>query len=401
MQETIFTKINFYLISLLPILLIVGPLLNNLNITLISIFFIIDLILKRKTKFLFDKNFIFLLIIYFYFILNAIFVSENSSSVIKAFSFIRFILLAYALNFYFKQFRKKILKIWMIVFLIVSFDIIFEYTFGKNILGFSAPYFGRIASFTNDELIIGGFYFGFILITLGFIRSNHQKIFIICSIIFLIVAFLIGERSNFIKIFIMYVLFIIFFSNLSSIYKASFILLMFLGTFLIINNSPVFKGKYVQHIFLNKYEQTFFIPKNKVELLKHNRHFSHYYTSYLIFKENIFFGSGFRTFRYESFKEKYKVDASLVNSGSTHPHQIHFEFLSDLGIFGYLLIISNFLIVLFDRRDNGLSHLQSSSKLFLLASLIPILPGGSFFSTFNATIFWVNYAFLIKNKEDR
>jgi O-antigen ligase len=408
MQNTILTKINFYLICLLPVLLISGPLLNNLNISLISIFFIIDLIIKKKIKILFDRNFFYLLIIYLYLILNSIFISENLNSIIKAFAFIRFILLAYALNFYFKQFQKKILRIWKIVFFIITFDIIFEYLLGYNIFGFSAGYPGRIASFTNDELIIGGFYFGFIMMILGFIRSESKKTFIICSIIFFIVAFLIGERSNFLKIFLMYLLFVIFFSNLPSILRVSFVLLMFISIFLAISNSKVFKGKYFQHIFLKKYSQKIFVPSNKIELIKHNTHFAHYYTAFLIFKENKLFGSGFRTFRYESFKEKYKIGnkhhltkSPLLNHGNTHPHQFHFEILSNLGILGYLLIIFNFFIILLDKRKNDLNHLQLSSKLFLIASLIPILPSGSFFSTFNATIFWVNYAFLIYNKEHK
>ncbi len=401
MNNTIFTKINYYLICLLPALLLTGPLLNNLNISLISIFFIIDLIIKKKIKILFNKNFYYLLIIYLYFVLNSIFISENSSSIIKALAFIRFILLAYALNFYLRQFQKKILKIWKIIFFIVTFDIIFEYIFGYNILGFSAGYPGRIASFTNDELIIGGFYFGFIFLVLGSIKSDNKKLLIIFSIVFFIVAFLIGERSNFIKIFLMYFLFVVFYSNLSSILKATLVLTMFLSVFLIISNSTVFKGKYVQHIFLEKYSQKIYIPKTKLALLKHNKHFAHYYTSYLIFKDNKIFGSGFRTFRYESFKEKYKIHKNLINPGSTHPHQLHFELFSDLGILGYFLVILNFLRVLLDKRKNEFNHLQTGSKLFLIASLIPILPGGSFFSTFNATIFWLNYAFLIYNKEHK
>ena len=34
--------------------------------------------------------------------------------------------------------------------------------------------------------------------------------------------------------------------------------------------------------------------------------------------------------------------------------------------------------------------------LFLTASLIPILPSGSFFTSYGAAIFWINYSFLIK-----
>jgi hypothetical protein len=46
-----------------------------------------------------------------------------------------------------------------------------NFILGKNILGFSSEYPARIASFTGDELIIGGFYFGFITFALGFLRT--------------------------------------------------------------------------------------------------------------------------------------------------------------------------------------------------------------------------------------
>ena len=95
-------------------------------------------------------------------------------------------------------------------FLIVSFDIFFEFYMGKNILGFSSNYHGRVASFSGDELKVGGYYFGFLFLAMAFFENN-KKLFIIFLIIFLLAALLIGERSNFIKIFFMCILFFIFY----------------------------------------------------------------------------------------------------------------------------------------------------------------------------------------------
>ena len=60
------------------------------------------------------------------------------------------------------------------IFLVVSFDILFEFFVGKNILGFESTYGGRIASFTGDELKIGGFYFGFLFICLAFFEKKKK-----------------------------------------------------------------------------------------------------------------------------------------------------------------------------------------------------------------------------------
>ena len=38
--------------------------------------------------------------------------------------------------------------------------------------------------------------------------------------------------------------------------------------------------------------------------------------------------------------------------------------------------------------------------LFIIASILPLIPSGSFFTTYGATLFWINFAVLVsfKNK---
>ena len=42
--------------------------------------------------------------------------------------------------------------------------------------------------------------------------------------------------------------------------------------------------------------------------------------------------------------------------------------------------------------------LAFSSLLFIIATLIPLLPSGSFFTTYSASIFWINYGLLLYKK---
>ena len=94
--------------------------------------------------------------------------------------------------------------------------IFFEFFNGSNILGFSSEFNGRIASFTGDELKIGNYYFGFILLSLCFFYKNfykkYQLFFYILLLIFLVSSF-IGERSNFIKVFLICITFIFLINN--------------------------------------------------------------------------------------------------------------------------------------------------------------------------------------------
>ena len=127
--------------------------------------------------------------------------------------------------------KKDFLKYWFLIFLIVTFDIFYESFFGKNTIGFSSIYPGRIASFTGEELKIGGFYFGFFLISLTFLLKKKVSIFLTSTIVFLIAALLIGEKSNLIKIVIGLTIFLFFMFNIKKIIK---ILLIPLAVFLII-----------------------------------------------------------------------------------------------------------------------------------------------------------------------
>tara|TARA_Y100000768_G_scaffold388801_1_gene387314 strand:- start:1500 stop:2738 length:1239 start_codon:yes stop_codon:yes gene_type:complete len=390
-------NLNIFFISILPIGLIVGSLISNTIIILICIFFLYDLIKKKNLIYLDKFNFYFLIIINIYLFLNSFFISENSESLIKSIGFFRFIILAYAISYYFIDNSNKILKVWTLLFLIVTLDILFEYTFGKNILGFESAYKGRISSFTGDELKIGGYYFGFIFLCLLFLSRYKQKYFLFFSVLFFITSLLIGERSNFIKIFIMYFLFFTFFSEMKFFKKFFVIILLISIPVLIIFSSQDFKNRYIYQIIGKELIEKFQIERENInyrKVISENRHLSHYYVATNIFKDNILFGSGFKSFRIESPKNKYKKDG--IYGASTHPHQFHFEILSELGIVGYLLVFSNLIYVLSMkfRRKNHL--LELGSFLFIIASLIPILPSGSFFTSYGATIFFINYSFLIR-----
>ena len=101
-------NLNIFLISVLPIGLIIGTLISNIIILLICIFFIYDLYSKENFFYLNQKNFYFLLIINIYLLLNSYFISENNESLIKSFGFLRFIILTYAISYYFLESGNKI-----------------------------------------------------------------------------------------------------------------------------------------------------------------------------------------------------------------------------------------------------------------------------------------------------
>ena len=82
---------------------------------------------------------------------------------------------------------------------------------------------------------------------------------------------------------------------------------------------------------------------------------------------------------------------------SKHPHQIHYEFLSETGIFGYisfLIFIISSLYLGFNSYLKTKNFYQLSSIIFVLTSILPILPTGSFLSTFFGGFFWLHFAIM-------
>ena len=181
-------KIIFFFF-LIPIGILSGSLIINSLIIFIDIFFLYEIIKTKKYKFIksFDLN--LLLVIYVYLILNSLLIAENIDGYLRAFGFVRFIIFTFALAYYFtienSKYFKITLKFWFVVFMIASFDIIFESIFGFNTLGFYFGVSGRLFGFTMDEYKIGGYFLGFVSLALClFCKNNLHKIIFTLSFIF-------------------------------------------------------------------------------------------------------------------------------------------------------------------------------------------------------------------------
>jgi O-antigen ligase len=294
-------------------------------------------------------------------------------------------------------YRKIILNTWLIIFLIICFDLIYEFFLGKNILGFTSYMPGRLASFFNDELKIGHFYYGFSLIILSHLLNSkllekfllinneaHKKDFIfILALIFIVISFIIGERSNFIKTLTMLSLFIVFIKLSFNKNKLIIIIGLIIFFLLTINFNQAYKSRFINQLIKP-------LLNNPITYVSSTNYGDHYKFGLKIFSENKFFGIGLKNYRIEVGNKNY------VNS-SIHPHQTHIEILSELGIVGYLSFIIFFILSYLNYKKNSNKsdqYFKLAGFLFIITSFIPLLPSGSFFTSHAATIFWMNYAFM-------
>ena len=394
--------INIFLISVLPLSMVTRSLAINILAILIAIIFLITLFKEKNYIFLHDKIFYSLCLFWLSFIINLFFTTDLNASIPRAIGFGKFIILVFAIKYYCllqnSKYIKFIFTIWFFTFLIISFDLLFEFIFGFNTLGYASQWPGRLSSFLNDELKIGYYYSAFILFSLTYIYYNHKNYLLTFLCTFIFISFIIGERANFIKVLLIFIIFYFIFDKKFLIRKIFF--LLFICTVII------FVGFKVDGIKIRFWDQFLKPVINSFSVQKYissTQYGAHYDTAIKIFYNYPLFGSGIKTFRNESSKDTYNSYNSYIDQKrwSTHPHQVHLEFLSETGIFGYLSFLIFFLYTIgisIKYYVASKNLYQLSGILFVSITLLPILPSGSFFTTYGATIFWINFAIMIAHK---
>jgi O-antigen ligase len=378
---------NYFLIlfSIIPLTIIAGSAVSVSNILLIDLSFIIFITYKKKFYFIKNKTIIYFFILYFYLIFNSFISVDYSEGILRNFGFLRIIILFVAINYFFKNeiFFKKVFKFWSLVIFIVLIDVLIESFTGKNILGFGGEiYHQRIVSFFKDEPIVGGYLNGFFLIIIGFLlnefKDNRNYLIILFSIIFIISILLTGERSNTLKAILGISFFFILYKNINLKKKVIIVLTTILLIFIIAFNSDFLKVRFVYQI-------------NHL-LNQNNIYFKLYDSAFEVFKNHKLLGVGNKNYRVETCNE-VKSKKNIKYFCTTHPHQIYFEFLSEHGLIGSIIILSIFYKLIFSKILGTIrekNYVKIGSLIYLLFVFSPVIPSGAFFNNYVLTIFAIN-----------
>ena len=414
-------EISFYFF---PISLILGSLIVNLNILIFLILsystFIIDKI-RINLNLSSTLLFLFFLTVILSSILNI--ETINVSNFIKSILLLKFFFVYLALEILIKN-NKINLDYFFIVclFLIcfVSLDLILQFFYGKNILGYE-PWEGRITGLFEHEAIAGAFLqklFLFSIIGSLLIFNNRGKksyffSFFVLLIIF-IASFVASNRISFLILFSVSIILIIFFSILRS--KLIFALIFSIPIFIYLYQSD--EQTYIKYSgFVNKVVQLTNISKVSeekkenlsIDVSSESRtlpnHGKIFLTAFKSFNNNKILGNGLKSFRYEC-KNYLKQKNTIC---STHPHNYHLEVLHDTGLVGFV-IITFFVFYLLINKSKLIfsSNISYSEKIFLslivinfLIEIFPIKSTGSLFTTWNGTLLWISIALLnYKNYSD-
>jgi len=384
----------FFILLIFPLIIILGNLAINL-IFIISVFSF-SLNLKENLKY---YNNLFVKFVFFFFIalLITVFFSTNSINslprVIKLLFVIALLIevLRITHKYNFKIFE-NIFFLWTIIFIIVLFDCYFEIIFGFNLIGNKSLLSTRISSFFGEELVVGSFIFCFAIYAISFLiyRKVNTNVIILFLILILIGSFLIGERSNFIKLFFSIIIIVFTSLNIARFKKILYFSLLLLSFTFIFSINEKIQYRYYHEI------KIVFENDGLKKYLKESQYGAHQNTAINIFKKYPLFGVGIKNFRNESLKEDYIDESYKSNSRrfATHPHQVHLEFLSETGLFGYIafliFIISSIVYSIINNFKKP-SLFRQAAILYVIFSLLPVIPSGSFLSTFNSSFFWISY----------
>lgn len=404
-----YLKLPILLFVLLPPLLITGPFLSDLAISLISIIFLIYCLKNKNFSYFKNKYFYFFLIFYFYLVLNSIFNNSNFDSLKISISYFRYGIFVIAITTLMKV-NYKFLNFFfysiMICFISLILDGFYQYFYGVNILGWENS--SRTSSFFGEEKILGSYlsrlwpiFFGLFII----LNEKKNKIYFLFITIFIlseVLIFLSGDRSAFFLINLSGFFVIIFSQKLFKLRLITLLSSFFLILIITFIN-PVAKERVIdktlsQMNILNndQSDQIYIFSK---------QHTHHYITAYKMFIDNKVFGVGVKNFRNFCDVKKYEVSPL---SCSTHPHNTYVQILVETGIVGILFLFS----VLFYFFKNMIKHVFlrlkgnsyfSDFEICILSGIIiylwPFIPTGNFFNNWLNIMLIINLPFLIWSRQ--
>ena len=410
-------KVVLILVFLLPFALLLSIFIADLFTSVIALI-VLYWIFKNKEFIQLIKNIhkplSIILVFYFFIIISLIFSHDFNKSFLPSFFYFRYFFLSLAIFFLIYKFEflnRLVLYSLLILIGIITIHSIVELLKIKNIFGLSFPsyridagttYF--ITSFFNDEKKLGSFIARLLpliislLVLLNFKSTKKIDINFLIIILTGTLIFLSSERVAFF-LFIFFFLFL--FKFLENRLLMSISIIFMILSVLIFEKQLIEKYIYstltqfgitksynlndLQGNFIPIWEEINFSNVNYIS----DEHSKLIKSGIEIFKLNPITGSGIKT--YHRYCKNLKEEKSLDIKCSSHPHNTYIQILSDIGLFGALIVFFIFIYIFSINLKIFLSQNPSNIKksffilnLGILMNLMPFIPSGSFFNN------WIN-----------
>jgi O-antigen ligase len=415
-----FDIITYFIISAFPILLITGPFLSDLFCILLGLIFVIYNFQNNKWSEFIKNNYFFFYFFFIFFIylnINSLLSFNPKISFASSLPFIRIVLFVFALSFFISNNKKTYKNVYVISVLSICFlfiDTIAQYFFGLDLFGNVQASPNRISSFFRDELIMGSYVSRLLPIVLGisflfkFEKKYSYNLIVLAMAGVLVI--LSGERLAafyYIGLFIIY-----FLLTKKHVLKFGILIIIFLVAS--ISYKPVIIDRF--------YKDTIRQISQTGSVFSY-RHTLHYKTAYDMFLDKKIVGHGLKSFRYKcsekryesKISEKQKLDLDKKKSGyiteykngcNTHPHNIYFEFLSELGIVGIIFLLAMLFFTTYQLAYYSLKNIfkkevdeidvgKSLILTGIFLQLFPLVPSGSYFTNWMMIIFHLSIGFYL------
>jgi O-antigen ligase len=284
----------------------------NIIITLIVIYY-----LFKNFSNIFYVPFYFK--VFFLFIAYLIFISLIGETILfsleSAFAYLRYGLFILAIPYILnnKRILKILLYILFIFFLILFFDLIFQFITKKNFFGLPNLNPERISGMFGRRQVAGSYTLRLMPILLFlvvfFVKNNfiHKLSLILVSLGIIILS---GERTSLFLFFLFLFFFILVEKKLSILISIIFLIVISLIS---VNYTMPTQKKRLFTDTLNQLS-----PKDNVRkyYIFSERHQYHFLTSLNMFKENLFFGAGPNSFRHLCDSKKYSVEKVILSDNT-------------------------------------------------------------------------------------
>ena len=412
-----FKNLEFYdkflaiFIALIPLSLAISIFLADFFTSISGIIFIYILLFKEKISLFKEikKEIIFFAIFFFVILLSLIFTDYKEDAFMPSFFYFRYFLLSLIIFYLLKKYDdyfKIFFYSTIISISIVILDSYFQQFIGFNLFGYAKigslekDSLIYLTSFFNDEKKLGSYLVRFLplILSLIYFYKTESSIYLEMSVLILIgiIVYLSSERTALFLLFVIY-----FFYILISQKKIYFLIITTLVFIFLFSQDSRLNDKYINYTlqqtglinFFKKTEnETLNFDENKIPRYYSEEHENLAYTGIVIFKNNIFFGSGIKSFYQECnnlLSQDLKNTSNKRNNKltcSTHPHSTYIQILSEIGIIGFLLVLFIFFKLL---KSNLLLIFKQKSKLVksyffinlsIIINIMPFIPSGSFFN---------------------
>jgi O-antigen ligase len=394
--------------SVIP-LLITGPFLSDLAVSLSGVLFLIHCALEKKWNYFNNNFFKLFLIFYLYYLVRSIEADDTTRVLTKHFFYIRhgiFVISTMWLIKSFSNYKLYFFYIAILTFFILCADAMFQFFYGTNLLGFkSGNYFGRISGLFGDEYILGSYISRLSPLVLGlfyFYFKEKKALIISIFCLFYLTVLLSGERTSFVLINLFLVYFFIFVKEYRK-YKIYLVILISLVSLFSLNFDQQLKGRMFSHTF----SQLGMDNKNfKINFFSET-HEDHIAVAFRMFKDNIFFGKGPRLYQKVCLNEKFhtKTNNDEPPICTTHPHHFYAQVLAETGLVGlffvFIIIYKIFIVLIAEIKSFFRTYKSTFNnyQIILLGSIIinlfPLVPSGNIFNNWMSIIYFVPIGFIL------